>query len=674
MVLEKRKTVCPLDCPDACSVIATLRNGEITKLDGDPDHPFTQGFLCKKFSTYHHRAQSPERVLYPQRRIGKKGEGKFVRISWEEAWQTLIHELTTIKNKYGGEALLPYTYAGNMGLLNRFAGEPFFYKYGASQLLKTICCAAADAGWNLHYGTGPSSPPEKALNADLIIAWGINVKVTNIHFMPFVVKARRQGARFVVIDPYLNATAQSADLYYPVKPGGDVALALGLLKILLEKDAVDHAFIAHHTEGFDELSSYAQQLPLEKTARDSGLDESQIRDLAGMLANNPKTFIRIGIGLTRNTQGAMSVRAIACLSAALGLFDGESGRGALLSSNAFSLKPDYLNYQALRETPTRKVNMVQLGDALTRLRPPLKGLFVYNSNPLSVAPDASRVRVGMAREDLFTIVHEQFVTPTARYADLLLPATTSFENSDLYTGYGHFFMQRVAPVISEKGEALGNFELFQTLARKMGYGDPLFQHGVDERISIIVNSMRGVSDERKKSGLLPGEALPSQMTEAGGNFSKFEGKRFRFAVNSADPAVPRIPSLQPKKEFDDFSLSNLYPFQMITPPMIDLLNSTFGERYKNETGTVLIHPRDAKSCAIEDGVMVEVFNGRGSNIRKAVVSEKTQPGLLVLEGIYWESEASRMSSINELTSQNTTDLGGGGTFHEARVNVRALES
>lgn len=674
MAVEKRKTVCPLDCPDACGMVATVRDGVITRLDGDPDHPFTQGFLCKKVRTYHHRVQSPQRVLFPQRRIGKKGEGNFTRISWEEAWQRLVDELTRIKKEHGGEALLPYTYAGNMGKLNRFAGDPFFYKYGASRLLKTICCAAADAGWELHYGPGPASPPEKALDADLILAWGINVKVTNIHFMPFVVKARRRGARFVVIDPYLNATAQNADLHYPVKPGGDVALALGLLKLLLENDAVDHDFIDCYTEGFDELSSYARQLPLEKLANDSGLDSSRIRELAAMLANTPKSFIRIGIGLTRNTQGAMAVRAIACLSAALGLFDGGSGRGALLSSNAFSLPSDYLNFHALSESPTRKVNMVQLGDALTRLRPPIKGLFVYNSNPLSVAPDASRVRAGMAREDLFTIVHEQFLTPTARYADLLLPATTSFENSDLYTGYGHFYLQRVTPVLPVKGEALGNFELFQTLARKMGYDEALFQHGVGERIELIVNSMRGVSREVKKQGLVPGEALRSQMTEAGGNFAKSGGQRFRFAANSTEPGTPRIPTLLPREEFDDPRLSRLFPFQMITPPLIDLLNSTFGERYPNETGSLLIHPRDARSRHIEDGGLVEVFNERGRNIRKAIVSEKTQPGLLVLEGIYWESEASGMSSVNELTSQKTTDLGGGGTFHEARVNVRVLES
>ncbi|MBF0276507.1 MAG: molybdopterin-dependent oxidoreductase [SAR324 cluster bacterium] len=671
--MEKRKTICPLDCPDACGMIATLQNGEIVKLEGDPEHPFTKGFLCKKVRTYHHRVQSADRILFPQRRIGKKGEGKFERISWDDAWQMMVDQLTEIKNKHGSEAVLPYSYAGNMGLINLTAGNAFFHKYGASRLMATICSSGAKAGWNLHYGTLPASPPEKALDADLIIAWGINIKVTNIHFMPLVVQARRKGSKFVAIDPYLNSTAQVADQYYPVKPGGDTALALGILKILLESNSVDRSFIEKYSEGFEQIEEYIQNQNLENFANHSGLSSAQIHELAALLTETPKTFMRIGIGLSRNTQGAMSVRAITCLAAALGLFDGRVGGGALLSSFSYAGETDRLNYPSLMEVPTRKINMVQLGHALTQLQPPVKGLFVYSSNPVSVAPDASQVKIGMEREDLFTVVHEQFLTPTARYADLLLPATTSFENHDFYGGYGHFYMARVEPVVSNKGESISNFELFQTLAKKMGFADAPFQQSANERIDSFIESIHGISEEHKKQGVKAGEILCSDLMKSGGDYPSFKGRKFQFAARPKDPTVPRIPCLLPLEEFDDLNLKSRYPLKVITPPMIDLLNSTFGERYQNNNGTMLIHPQDAKVRDIRDGDMAEIYNGRGKNIRKAVISDKTQPGLLVVEGIFWESESSQMTGVNELTSQNTTDLGDGSTFHEARAEVRALK-
>ncbi|MBF0287405.1 MAG: molybdopterin-dependent oxidoreductase [SAR324 cluster bacterium] len=672
MTTETRKTICPLDCPDACGMIATLENGIITKVTGDPDHPITQGFLCHKVQTYHHRIQSADRVLHPQHRVGKKGEGQFGQISWDDAWQILTEQLTNIKKKYGGEALLPYSYAGNMGMINRPAGYPFFHKYGASQLLQTICSAAAKEGWSLHYGAKPGSPPEKAADADLIIAWGISAKVTNIHFMPFVQKAKRRGAKLIVIDPYLNSTAKSADVYYPVTPGGDTALALGMLKHCMENGLIDQNFIGQYTDGFEEFADYLESKTLEEFATISGLTAAQIQELATLIGQTKKTFIRIGIGLTRNTQGAMSVRAITCFSAAMGLFNGIEGRGALLQSGAFSGDTHLLSYPSLMEAPTRAVNMVQLGHALTELSPPVKGLFVYNSNPLSIAPDTTRVKAGLEREDLFTVVHEQFLTPTARYADLLLPATTSFENHDLYTGYGHFYMGRVDPVIPPQGEAVSNFDLFQTLAQKMGYTDAPFLQTIDDRIESYAASIKEIPEKQKKEGLVSGEIIRSDIINHGGDFSQFGQYRFNFSVKSRDPNIPRIPCILPRHEFDDPNLKSRYPFQLITPPMKDMLNSTFGERYCNEAGTLMIHPLDAEAHSIQEGMLIEVFNGRGRNIRKAAISTNTQPGLLILEGIYWENESSQMTSVNELTSQQTTDLGGGGTFHEARVNIRKV--
>ncbi len=670
-MITSRKTVCPLDCPDACGIEVTLKDKIITRLKGDNDHPFTQGFLCKKVSTYHHRVQSDDRVLFPQRRISSKGEARFERISWDSAWDILVNTLTTIKQQYGGDALLPYTYAGNMGLVARWAGYPFFHKYGASQLDQTICSSAAKSGWATHYGHYPSSPPEKVLEADLILAWGIDIKVTNVHFMPMVLKARRRGARLVVIDPYQNATARAADHYFPIKPGGDTALALALLKKYLAEGHLDQTFIRQWTDGFAELTTYLDSLSLNTLIDRSGMSREHFDALASLIGNHPKTFIRLGIGLTRNTTGAMSARAICCLAAALGLFDGRPGKGALLISTAFSGNTDRLTWPSLMTSPTRKINMVKLGHALTELTPPIKGLFIYGSNPLSVAPDAGKVRQGLQRDDLFTVVHEQFVTPTARYADLLLPATTSFENADLYTGYGHFYVVRTEPIIAAKGEAISNFDLFQTLAQKMGYDDPPFRQTLEQRLGDYIATLDGLPDSQKQSGMVPGQTVTSENMAIGGDYSRFNGHRFQFA----NPAVqPPIPTLLTNHEFDDPELTERYPLQLITPPMLNMLNSTFGERYVDQTGTVLIHPADAGPRGIITDSPVELFNYRGKHRRTAIVSEKTQPGLLVAEGLFWENQQSAMTNINDLTSQAVTDLGEGGTFHESRVDVRSIAS
>ncbi|OEU47591.1 MAG: hypothetical protein BA866_12020 [Desulfobulbaceae bacterium S5133MH15] len=665
--IEKKKTICPLDCPDSCGMIATVVNGRITGLNGDKDHPYTNGFICRKMRNYPERLYGDERVLYPQVRYGKKGEGKFHRIDWDEAFDILGHRLTETRQQHGGEAILPYSYAGNMGAVNRFAGFPFFNRLGASRLDQTICTAAAGAGWQKQCGNLPGSPPEKALDADLIICWGINCKVTNVHFWQYVVRAKKRGCKVLVIDPYRNVTAKSADIYLPVKPGGDTALALGILKVLLERHHVAHKYLEEETEGFAELSDYLKKSDWQEFIVRSGVERERMVEMAELFYHHPKTFLRIGVGLTRNSRGGMAVRAITSLAAALGLYGEREGQGVLLMSGAFQGVKDKLTYPSLAGETTRKVNMIQLGHALTVLDPPVKALFVYNCNPLSVSPDSAMVRKGLLQEDLFTVVHEQVMTPTACYADLLLPATTFLENRDIYTSYGHFYLGVVEPVIFPVGEARSNFDLFQKLALKMGFTDAPFNQSCDERIADFLTDMEGMPTDISPSKVLKGGYILSTHTTQTGSLSA--DYKFKFQFNSDfSPTEPQIPCLKEGGEFDDVDLQSRFPFLLITPPHMDLLNSTFGERYIDKPGELLIHPEDAADYEILDGYLVILENFRGWTTRLARLTEDTQRGLLVAEGIFWQTE-SRRNAINDLTSQKLTDMGRGATFHESRVRL-----
>lgn len=667
------KTVCPLDCPDSCGMIARVEDGIVTSLAGDPGHPYTRGFICRKMRGYPARVYGKDRILYPQLRVGRKGEGRFRRISWEEALGIFAENITKTLESHGGEAILPYQYAGNMGAINRNAGYALYHKLGASRLKETICSAAAGAGWDMHLGGVPGSPPETAEDADLIVVWGINLKVSNIHFWQYIAAARKRGARVLVIDPYRTATAQSADEYLQVAPGGDGALALGAIKALLEMEAVDRRMLAEQATDFAELENYLQRTPWPEFSRLSGLGREQIENFARLLHRNPRAFIRIGIGLSRNSRGGMSVRSILSLAAVLGVFGGGEGRGVLLSSRAYSGDVNRLRFPELLTEPSREINMAHLGHALTTLEPPVKLFIVYSCNPLSVAPDSSMVRRGLAREDLFTVVHEQVMTPTAGYADLLLPATTFLENMDLYTGYGHFEMAVVKPVIMPVAEARSNFTLFQDLARVLGYTDRPFRQSVEERLASYIETIEGLPEGFTYSPGTATDWLTSTRKRVSESVMERWQVPFQFMASTAKagPPVPALPCLLEADEFSDRDLLARLPFQLITPPHKDLLNSTFGERYRGVTGTVLIHPEDAAEHGIGEGDRVKIANLRGWAVRVARVTGDTRKGLLVAEGIYWQTGEFE-TGINDLTSQKTTDIGAGPTFHETRVALTLL--
>ncbi|MBU1567043.1 MAG: molybdopterin-dependent oxidoreductase [Proteobacteria bacterium] len=662
-----KKTICPLDCPDSCGMIASVADGRVKGLAGDKDHPHTNGFICRKMRRYPERLYGESRVLYPQLRAGKKGEGKFRRIGWDEALDIVADRLAETRSRFGGEAILPYSYAGNMGAVNRFAGYPLFHRLGASQLDQTICSAAAGAGWSHQCGDTPGCPPENAADAELIVAWGINIKVTNIHFWQYVAAARKKGGRLLVIDPYRNETAKAADMHLAVLPGGDPALALGVLKALIEGDLIDKTFIARETEGFDLLAESLKSQDWSDLIRESGMSRQDMAELATLLAGSTKTFIRIGIGLSRHSRGGMAVRSITSLAAALGLFAGGPGRGVLLSAGAFRGDKAKLTWPSLAPEKTRVVNMIHLGHALTALQPPVHALFVYNANPASVNPDGALVRQGLAREDLFTVVHEQVMTPTARYADLLLPATTFLENRDIYTAYGHFYLGVTDPVIEPVAEARGNFDLFQNLALKMGFTDRAFFQTCDERIADYLQDMQGLPQSCDIKEVMAGRLVQSVNSCSDGRVLVGRNHRFSFTSAAVGPE-PQVPRLSRAGEFDDPDLLARFPLRLIVPPHADLLNSTFGERYSGRLGEVLVHPADAARWDVRDGEKVILKNHRGKVARIARLTTDTRQGVLVAEGIFWPVDEDD-SGINDLTSQKLSDMGGGATFHETLVAI-----
>jgi anaerobic selenocysteine-containing dehydrogenase len=651
-----------------CSVLITVEDGRISEFRGDPDHPFTRGFLCKKMRDYpEKRVHSKHRITRAMIRSGKKGSGEFRNIPLAEALDLTAERLKGIRSQYGPASILPYSYAGNMGLLSRFSGFPFFHRYGALRLKQTICSSTASEAWRLHYGEGPGSDPETARHADLIIAWGADIRTTNPHFWPIVSEARRSGARLVVIDPHRTATAKGADHHIPVLPSGDCALVSGVMRLLIEQDGLDSRFIADHTEGFDEWRIQIMSHSIEEYARISGTSLSDMNLLARLILDSKRTFLRIGTGPSRNTRGGVSIRAIACMAAALGLFDGTPGKGALLYPNAFQEDRDHLKRPDLMTANPDSFNMNQLGEALTVREPDVKGLFVYNSNPALVAPDRTRVIEGLLREDLFTVVHDQVMTQTAKYADILLPATVSYENHDLYISYGHFSMMATAPVLSAPGEAISNHDLFRELARRFGYTEEVFTQSAEEAIRRYLSTVRGLPV--KADEILPGVIYRSLFADA--KRTPFKTRNGLFSFTGTDGATG-APSLIRALEFEDELLQKKYPFRLITPPSGDTLNSTFAELSDQVLESVLIHPEDADRLRIVDGATIKLYNDRGSLLGRAVIDTDTMRGVLIAHKPVMPNAENRYTSINNVTSARLSDIGEGSTFHESLVGVSPL--
>ena len=675
---EIRHSVCALDCPDCCSLLVTVENGRATRLRGNPQHPVTRGFLCGKVAQYLEREYSPERLLYPQRRVGVKGEGRFERISWDEALDTIGSRLQGIAVQFGPEAVLPYSYAGTMGFLNGSGMDRrFFHRLGASRLDRTICSSAGGAGLMEALGFRYGTEPEQFRHSKLILAWGANVLGTNVHLWPFIVEARRNGAKLFTIDPFRNRTGAASDKHFSIRPGSDTALALAMMHVIIAEGLHDADYVSRHTEGFDGLRGRVEAWTPQRAAELTGIAADDIVNLAREYATTRPAAIRLNYGVQRSERGAMAVRAIALLPALTGSWKDLGGGLKLSTSQAFHLNRAGLERADLQEKAlgraARLVNMTELGHALTALdRPRVHGLVVYNSNPAAIAPNQNAVLRGLSREDLFTVVLEQFQNDTADYADILLPVTTFLEHTDIYFAYGHYYLQLARPVLPAPGETKSNVEIFRLLAERMGFDEPCFRDSEDDMIRTLLDSphpfVAGITleDLDRAHFVRLRLAQPFQPFAEGG-FGTADGK-CHFRAESLDYQPPA------ESRFGDARLRRQFPFELISPKNDDSMNSTFGHRdsVDFETSALHIHPSDAARLGIRSCDQVRAYNQRGSCTFRAEVDGRVSPGVVSAPSVRWGKRAPGKRNVNALTSERLTDAGGGPTFYSCLVQVERI--
>jgi anaerobic selenocysteine-containing dehydrogenase len=670
MALEMKRSVCPYDCPDTCGLLIGVEDGRAVTVAGDPEHPHSRGTLCPKMYHYQETVHSPRRLTTPLLADGPKGSGRFRPIAWPEAIERIRDRWQGIIQAHGGQAILPYSYAGTMGLIQRNAGHAFFHRLGASRLDRTICSPAKAAGWAATMGQTPAPHPDTVRASDLVILWGINALATSIHALQGVQAARKAGARVWLIDTYQTGTSDLADHTFRVRPGSDGALALGIMHILARDGMLDRGFLASHVQGFPELAgTVLPAYPPLRVAALTGLAVADLEQIAVGYGHAEAPFILLGNGLSRYGNGAMTIRTIACLPALVGAYDGRTGAGCFAGTStggAFALG------QVTREDflagPVRMVNMNRLGAALLELdQPPVLSLYVYHSNPAAVAPDQNAVLKGLSRPDLFTVVHERFLTDTAAYADLVLPATSSLEHSDLYKSYGSYCIQRARAVVPAVGESRSNLAVFSLLAEAMGFTEPHFRMSADDHIDQLLaqpNVLR--------------EALDGEALEAGKavQLPCLYGRPPRFATPSGRVEIlnPREPSALPGY-FPPHAEADGLPLALMTAPSLYGLNSSFCERdalrARRKGMLLLMNPGDAAARNLADQSRVRAFNGRGEVCFILAVTPRVPAGVVVAEGVWWREFAPGSSTVNALTSQRLTDQGGGSTFYDNRVEVRA---
>jgi anaerobic selenocysteine-containing dehydrogenase len=665
---------CPHDCPDACALVTTVENGVATKVQGNPEHRHTDGVLCAKVSRYTERTYHPDRILHPMRRVGAKGSGRFERVTWDEALDDIAQRLRDIA-AVDPQAILPYSYCGTMGLVQGDSiAMRFFNRLGASLLDRTICSSAGVEGLVQTLGAKVGMKVEFFAESKLILIWGSNSITSNLHFWRVAQVAKRAGAKLVCIDPRRTETAEKCHEHVQLKPGTDSALALALMHELIVHDWLDHDYIARHTVGWDGLRERALRWTPERASDVCGVPVEQIRSLARDYATIKPAAIRLNYGVQRVRGGGNAARSVACLPALIGAWRDRAGGMLLGSSGAFPVnrpalqRPDFLAGRA-----PRTINMVAIGDALARASseqfgPKIEALIVYNSNPVAVAPDSSKVVAAFAREDLFTVVLEHFQTDTADYADYILPATTQLEHWDIHLSYGHTDVVLNRPAIAPVGESKPNTQIFRELAQRMGFDDPCFSED-DVSLCRLAYGSRVDFEELLARGFstLPIPDAPF----AQGGFPTPSGKCEFFSERLARQGLDGLPDHVPNYEAS--GTSTRYPLAMISPPARNFLNSTFVNvrSLRDIEGEPLleIHASDAQARGIASGAVVRVFNDRGEYRCRAEVSQRARPGVVNGLGVWWRKLGMDGTNVNQLTSQNLTDMGRGPVFYDCSVEV-----
>jgi len=682
--------VCPHDCPDTCGMRVTVEDGRAVRVEGDPTHPITRGFLCVKVNQYIEHVYSERRMLTPRHRVGPKGSGEFAAISWEEALDEIATRFAATVAEHGAEAILPYSYSGTLGLLHNYSMDyRFFYRLGATLLQRTICTAAAVEGNKYTLGSYYGTDPEQFPGAKLIICWGTNPVTSNPHLMPFLKAAQDNGATLVVIDPRRTRTAERADWHLQPLPGSDAALALGLMHVIIAEGLHDEEYVRDYTLGFDELRERAAEYPPARVAELTGIPAEELVRLARLYATTKPAVIRLQYGMQRHSNGGMLVRVVTCLPALIGSWRDPSGGLLISTSGGFGFNMQALQRpDLLGERRPRSVNMIELGAALTTLNdPPIKALFVYNADPVASAPDTNVVLAGLAREDLFTVVHDTYCTDTARWADIILPATSQLEQLDLHKAYGNYYVQLNTPAIAPLGESKPNTEVFRLLAARLGFTEPCFADSDDDLIEQALDSthpwMAGITRERLERERWVKLTLPQNAPGGGfvpfatGGFATPSGKVEFYSERLRDLGHDPLPTHVPLVESAEVTpeLHARYPLTLLTPKAHHFINSTFNAvntlTRREGRPTIEISPTDATARGIADGALVRVFNDRGECFLHALVIDRVRPGVVASPATWWASKFRGGNGINALTPSRPADMGGGATFYTNLVQVES---
>jgi len=682
------KAACPHDCPDTCAMLVTVENGRAVKVAGDPAHPVTRGFLCTKVANYEQRTHSPDRIQTPLRRTGAKGEGRFERISWDEALDEISARFRELAaSSEGAETILPYSYYGTMGLVqSQSMDRRFFHRLGASQLDRTICASAGTAGYKATIGASIGTDPERFKDARLILLWGTNTITANVHLWPDILEAKSRGAHVIAIDPRRTRTADQCDEHIAPLPGTDAALALGLMHVIFAENLEDEDYLERYTVGAQELRQSARDYSPEHVAEICGLDADTITRLARLYATTKPSVIRINYGMQRHAGGGMAVRAVSCLPAVVGAWRDPAGGILLSTSGTFPLNYHELERPDLMPQPSPRVlNMSTLGDVLTKtFDPPVRALYVYNSNPAAIAPDQAKVIEGFKREDLFTVVHELFMTDTCDYADIVLPATSQLEHFDLHKAYGHLYLTINERAIEPLHEAKCNTEVFRQLAARLNFTEACFKDSDEDiarqALSLDDPALSGITLESLREKGWMRLNIPETFTPfATGNFPTASGKCELYSAQLDAQALPSVPKFIPPRESKQSApeLAAKYPLALISPAAHAFLNSTFAnlpKQLRQELRPfVEIHPADAETRGIRNGDAIQLFNERGVCELNAVVSTRVREGVVVSPSVWWNKLSPGSTNINQLTSQALTDMGGGATFYDALVEVKRLD-